>query len=216
MAEAKRTGDAWPSVFRNYDFKFGPSHLMPAVVLNLDEPDDLALVNGKLKWAPGLVPGEPNEGLVAGKYIESPPRLKDFDDSNWEEPKNIRDVVGTGFTFAWYRFTITLPEKIKHLDVAGAQIWFETSSDDYGEIWMDCPPFREDFLAAQAIKANHFTPVTGYNARDRILVTNNAEVGKKHVIACLAINAPIAQPLGGTFIRYARLEVCQGVAKIPV
>lgn len=201
----------WPIIFT-----FTPEQLRPAVVLNLDEAADRALVNGKLKWAPGLVPGEPNEGLVAGKYIESPPRLKDFDDSSWEEPENIREVIGTGFTFAWYRFTITLPEKVRHVDIAGAQIWFETCSDDYGEVWMDCPPFTREFLATHAIKGNHFTPVTGYNARDRILVTDSAEVGRKHVIACLAINAPLAIPLGGTFIRYARLEICQGVAKIPV
>ena len=79
---------------------FTPDKLRPAVVLNLDDPEDLALVNGTLKWAPGLIPGEPNEGLVAGKFIEAPPRLADFDDTSWETPANIRDVVGTGFTFA--------------------------------------------------------------------------------------------------------------------
>ena len=74
---------------------FTPDKIRPAVVLNLDDPEDLRLVNGSLKWAPGLVPGEPNEGLVAGKFIEAPPRLADFDDSSWETPANIRDVVGT-------------------------------------------------------------------------------------------------------------------------
>ena len=75
---------------------FTPDRLRPAVVLNLDDPEDLALVNGTSKWAPGLIPGEPNEGLVAGKFIEAPPRLADFDDSSWETPENVRDVVGTG------------------------------------------------------------------------------------------------------------------------
>ena len=71
-----------------------------AVVLNLDDPGDLRLVSGKLKWAPGLIPCAANEGLVAGKFIEAPPRLADFDDSTWETPRNIREVVGTGTTFA--------------------------------------------------------------------------------------------------------------------
>ena len=187
----------------------------PAVVLNLDDPADLALLNGTLKWAPGLVPGEPNEGLVAGKFIESPPRLADFDDSSWETPANIRDVVGAGISFAWYRFTITLPEQIKGLEIADAQIWFETCTDDYGEVWVDCPPFDPNFRAATAIARNHLSAVAGYNARNNILITPSAEPGRRHVIACLAINGPMANPLGGVFLRYARLEICQGMAKVP-
>ena len=185
-------------------------------MLELDDPADLRLVHGTCKWAPGLVPGEENQGLVANKFIEAPPRLASFDDSAWETPANIRYVYGTGFTFAWYRFTITLPATVKGLPVADAQIWFETSSDDYGEVWVDCPPLGPDFSPAQALAQHKWTPVTGYNARDRILVTNSAQVGTRHVIACLAINSPIAQPFGGTFIRYARLEIAQGVARIPI
>ncbi len=195
---------------------FTPDRLRPAVVLNLDDPEDLALVNGTLKWAPGLIPGEPNEGLVAGKFIEAPPRLADFDDSSWETPDNIRDVVGTGFTFAWYRFTITLPETVKGVDVADAQIWFETCADDYGEVWVDCPTFNLAYRPANAVADNKLSPVVGYNARNNILITPSAEPGRRHVIACLAINGPIAQPMGGVFIRYARLEICQGVAKVPI
>ena len=195
---------------------FTPDKLRPAVVLNLDDPSDLALLDGVLKWAPGLIPGAENEGLVAGKFIEAPPRLADFDDSSWESPDNIRDVVGTGFTFAWYRFTITLPQKVKGLEIADAQIWFETCADDYGEVWVDCPPLGMEYRPAQAVADNKLSPVTGYNGRNNILITPSAEPGCRHVIACLAINAPIAQPMGGTFIRYARLEICQGVAKIPI
>ena len=187
-----------------------------AVVLNLDDSVDLRLVNGKLKWAPGLIPGADNQGLVADKFIEAPPRLADFDDSAWDTPRNIREVVGLGFTFAWYRFTITLPEKVGDLDVERAQIWFSTCADDYGEVWVDCPPFTSDFRAAQAIAQNKFAPTTGYNTENRILVAREAEPGRRHVIACLAINAPIANPQGGVFLRYARLEICQGLAKVPI
>ena len=198
---------------------------MPAVILDLGDPEDLGLVNGQCKWAPGLVPGAENEGLVAGKFIEAPPRLADFDDSGWETPRNIRQVVGTGFTFAWYRFTINLPEKVKGLDVAGAQIWFETVADDYGEVWVDCsglswvstPVVRMVYPPAQAIAEHKLSPVSGYNALNRILITNNAEPGRRHVIACLAINGPLAQPIGGVFLRYARLEICQSRnSRIPV
>ncbi len=193
-----------------------PDIFRPAVVLNLDDPEDLALLDGSLKWAPGLVPGEPNEGLVAGKFIKAPPRLADFDDSSWETPANIRDIVGGGIAFAWYRFTITLPEQVKGLEVAESQIWFETCTDDYGEVWVDCPPFDPDFRASTAIARNNLSPVIGYNARNNILITPSAEPGRRHVIACLAINGPMANPLGGVFLRYARLEICQGMAKVPI
>ena len=193
-----------------------PESLQAALVLNLNDPEDLKLVNGRCKWAPGLVPGAENEGLVAGRFIQAPPRLADFDDSAWETPDNIMFVQSSGFTFAWYRFTITLPDKVKNLEIAGAQIWFETCADDYGEIWVDCPPFDDNFRAADAIAANKLSPVLGYNARNRILLTRSAEVGRRHVIACLAINGPIAQPLGGVFLRYARLEIGQGLGKIPI
>jgi hypothetical protein len=193
-----------------------PQSLRPALILNLGDAEDLRQVNGRLKWAPGLIPGAPNEGIVAGQFLQAAPRLADFDDSAWETPKNIMFVAGGGFTFAWYRFTIVLPERVRGLEVAGAQIWFETRADDYGEVWVDCPPFDDNFRAAQAIAANKLSPVQGYNAANRILITRSAEVGRRHVIACLAINGPLAQPLGGVFLRYARLEICQGLGKVPI
>lgn len=190
--------------------------VQPALILDLNDPDDLKLVHGRCKWAPGLIPGSANEGLVAGRFIQAPPRLADFDDSDWETPENIMYVRSSGFTFAWYRFTITLPEKVNKLEVTGAQIWFETCADDYGEVWIDCQPFDDNFRAADAIAAHKLSPILGYNARNRILLTPRAEVGRRHVIACLAINGPIAQPLGGVFLRYARLEIGQGLGKIPI
>ena len=194
---------------------FPPERVLPPVVLNMEDPEDLKLVNGRCKWALGLVPGAENQGLVANKFVEAPPRLADYDDSAWETPDNIRNVVGTGLTFAWYRFTITLPEVVKGLDVAGAQVWFETCADDYGEIWVDCPNFTQDYKPAEAIVDNKLTPVTGYNARSRILVTNIAQPGRRHVIACLAINGPLGQPYGAVFLRYARLELMRDVTRIP-
>lgn len=186
------------------------------VTLELNCADERRLVNGVAKWAPGLMPGEPNEGMVSGKFIVAEPRLADFDDSAWDEPDNIRDVVGSGLTFAWYRFTIELPETVRGLPVAEAQVWFETCADDYGEIWVDCPEFTPEFRPANAIAANKLSAVKGYNTPNKILVTPSAQPGDKHVIACLAINGPLAQPIGGVFLRYARLEICQGMAKIPI
>ena len=36
---------------------------MPRAILNLQDPADLRATKGQWRFAPGLVPGEPNEGL---------------------------------------------------------------------------------------------------------------------------------------------------------
>ena len=38
---------------------------MPRVVIDLNTPSGLTAVKGQWKFAQGLVPGEPNEGLVS-------------------------------------------------------------------------------------------------------------------------------------------------------
>jgi hypothetical protein len=188
---------------------------LDSILLNLDDTDHLALLNGRVKFAPGLLPGIENDGMKANSSVQAPCRLESYDDSNWEDICNLRRVLGTGLTCAWYRFTITLPLKIKGLDVGGAQIWFSTSIDDYGEIWVDYPD-DPTYKPAQGIADNKLSPVLGYNTENRILISESAIPNKTHVIACLAINGPLAQPLGGVFLRYARLEINQGFAKLPI
>ena len=56
---------------------------MPRVSLDLELPADLAVVNSDgWRFAPGMVPGQPNQGLVA-EMGDSPARLADYDDSSW-------------------------------------------------------------------------------------------------------------------------------------
>ena len=57
---------------------------MPRASLNLLDPADLQAVQGQWRYAPGLVPGEPNEGLVS-RLEGSPARLADYDDSDYGE-----------------------------------------------------------------------------------------------------------------------------------
>ena len=45
----------------------------------------------------------------------------------------------------------------------------------------------------------------GINAQQRVAVSNEAEPGARHVIACLLANGPLAEPRGGIFMRYATL-----------
>jgi len=165
---------------------------MPRVALDLNDAADLLKVKGQWRFAPGLVPGEPNEGLVA-QTPGSPARLAEYDDSGWEVCGNIRTSRSVGFTFAWYRITVELPERIDGVALAGSRVLFETNIDDYGEVWIDGQIDRGTGV------------ITGINVPQRVEVDPSAAPGVRHVIACLTVNGPLAAPRGGVWMRYATL-----------
>ena len=168
---------------------------MARVSLDLENADDLALLKADgWRVAMGVVPGEPNQGLVA-EMRESPARLPDYDDSWWEQNADIQERRSVGFTFAWYRLRLTIPASVKGEDVAGRRVWFETNVDNYGEVYVDGHIDRNLWV------------ITGNNTPKRILVEDSAVPGTEHVIAVLVGNAPLAEPVGTIFIRYAVLAV---------
>jgi len=165
---------------------------MPRIALDLNNEDDRRKVKGQWRIGPGLVPGQANEGLTA-QLLETAARLSDYDDSGWQICTNIRQSISTGFTFAWYRIAVELPERLNGVSVANYHVWFETNVDNYGEIWVDGKLDR----ATGAI--------AGLNASQRVDVSAHAQPGARHVIAVLAVNGPLALPRGGIFLRYATL-----------
>jgi hypothetical protein len=162
------------------------------VTLDLNRPADQRQVNGVWRVGSGLVPGEPNEGLAAGMR-GSPARLADYDDSGWEVCPDIRERRSAGLTFAWYRIAVELPAQVEGVPVAGARVWFESNIDNYGEVWIDGELDRRTGAVA------------GINAQQRVEVSARAVPGTRHVIACLAVNGPLAAPAGNIFLRYATL-----------
>ena len=165
---------------------------MPRVALDLNKDADRQKVKGVWRRGPGLVPGEPNEGLVA-RLKACPQRLADFDDASWEVCPNIRESISEGFTFGWYRIAVELPAQIDGVDLAGATVLFETNVDNYGEVWID----------GQIDRATGV--IVGINAQHRVEVSAKAAPGERHVIACLVANGPLAEPRGGIYMRYATL-----------
>jgi hypothetical protein len=165
---------------------------MPRVALDLNKAGERQYVKGEWRVAAGLVPGAPNEGLTA-QLLASPARLAEHDDSKWEICRNIRESRSVGFTFAWYRITVEVPETIGGTALAGSRLWFETNIDNYGEIWIDGKIDRSTGV------------IVGLNAQHRVEVSGSAVVGARHVIACLVGNGPLAEPRGGIFLRYATL-----------
>jgi len=165
---------------------------MPRVALDLNTADDRQKVKGEWKVAMGLVPGEPNEGLAA-QLLASPARLADYDDSGWDVCANIRESLSVGFTFAWYRINVELPQQVNGMPVEGSRLWFETNVDNYGEIWVNSQIDRGTGV------------IVGINAPQRIELSPSAVPGTKYVMACLVANGPLAEPRGGIFMRFATL-----------
>ena len=166
---------------------------MPRFAIDLNTAAGRAVAGGQ-PWrvAPGLVPGEPNEGLSA-RLLAAPPRLPDYDDSAWDVCDNVRQSLSEGFTFAWYRIAVTLPSAIDEVDVAGYRVWFETNFDNYGEVWVNGEIDRA------------YGSIVGLNTPHRVEIAEVGQPGARYVIACLCLNGPLAAPRGGIFMRFATL-----------
>jgi hypothetical protein len=165
---------------------------MPRIALDLNRAEDRREVRGEWRFAPGLVPGQPNEGLTA-RLAASPARLADYDDSGWKTCSNVRESHSEGFTFGWYRIAVVVPERLGGVALAGSRVFFETNIDNYGEIWIDGKIDRSTGT------------IVGLNAQHRVEISGSAVPGARHVLACLVLNGPLAEPRGGIFMRYATL-----------
>jgi len=169
---------------------------MARVSLALENKEDLQVIQAEgWRIAMSLVPGEPNQGLVA-KRRGSPPRLADFGDSGWESG-DIQERRSVEFTFAWYRLHFTMPEVVKGQAIARNRVFFECNVDNYvdnyGEVWID------------GVIDRTIGTVTENNTPKRVPVQASAVPGDQHVIAVLVANAPLGDPVGAIFFRYATL-----------
>ncbi len=166
---------------------------MARISMNLESKEDLKIL-GTTGWrrAMGLVPGQPNQGLVA-ELADTPARSADYDDSGWDQDVDVQERLSKGLTFAWYRLHVTIPSDIRGESLQGRRVWFETNVDNYGEVYIDGKIDR------------NIGVVTGNNVGKRILVADPATPGANHVIAVLVGNAPLGEPVGTIFMRYATL-----------
>ena len=165
---------------------------MPRETINIAEASGQAAVGAVWRYSIGYVPGEANEGLAA-QGQGSPARLPEYDDSGWEVCDDLPRGISNGFSFVWYRTTITIPETVAGRSTNGMRVQFETCVDDYGEIWIDGECDRDRGT------------VQGFNVPQRVQVTGDATPGNRHTIAILAVNGPLGAPGGTVFVRYANL-----------
>src|SRR6059036_930536 len=131
----------------------------------------------------------------------------EFDDSKWEkiDPTTLDARRSTGrLCFNWYRINITIPPRVNDVDLAGATAVFETSIDDYAEIWVDGEMSR-------ALGQSGGSVVKGWNAPNRLIINRSVQPGQKIQLAVFGINGPLSNPpTNFIYLRFAKLEFHKG------
>ena len=131
----------------------------------------------------------------------------DFDDSKWEviSPTSLEERRSTGrLCFNWYRIKLTIPERVGGYDPSGSTVVFETSLDDYAEVWVDGELSRYLGQTGGSV-------VSGWNAANRLIVGRNVKPGQQIQLAVFGINGPISNPpTNFIWVRYARLGFYKG------
>lgn len=174
--------------------------------INLATPEGVTAIQGQWRYKDVRIKEVQHLGKPTYDYEPHAERANggagaaqpDFDDSSWEvvAPTTLNKPRGNGkICFAWYRLTVTVPEKVGELDTAGSAVVFETTVDDYGEIWVDGKLPRRLRQTGGSIAA-------GFNAPNRLVIAQDAKPGQKITLAVFGINSPIsASPGNFIFLR---------------
>jgi gluconolactonase len=194
----------------------GPSELLPGgpdAIVDLQTDEGVALIGGRWRYADAeivesafvgvgddLGPGsEPN--CTYG--VEPHAQTIQFDDSAWRvlEPHETQLRLSTGrVCFNWYRINVTIPARVGDFDPTGATVVFEVVIDDYAEVWVDGElPLTLGQVGGQV--------VSGFNAPNRVVLTQDARPGECYQLAVFGINGPISvSPDNYIWMRTASLD----------
>src|SRR5205809_3307809 len=130
-----------------------------------------------------------------------------FDDSKWEilDPTTLDARRSTGrLCFNWYRINITIPSRVNDVDLAGATAVFQTSLDDYADLWVDGE-------IARALGQSGGSVIKGWNASNRLIINRSVQPGQKIQLAIFGINGPLSNPPANyIWMREAKLEFYKG------
>src|SRR6266496_864349 len=182
----------------------------PDVVIDLATKEGVDLVKGQWRYSDTKItqvdfkaagPDKQPTGKPIKTYDFTPHAGgADFDDSKWEkiDPTTLDARRSTGrLCFNWYRINITIPPRVNEVDLAGATAVFETSIDDYAEIWVDGEMSR-------ALGQSGGSVVKGWNAPNRLIINRSVQPGQKIQLAVFGINGPLSNhPNNNTIYKYS-------------
>ena len=194
-----------------------PPVALPAAVVDLRTGEGAALVQAQWRYSdarvvevshrapgPDLRPsGLPNRTNDISPHAGA----ADFDDSAWKivAPEELEARRSNGrLAFNWYRTRLTLPAKVANFDVTGSTVVLELVIDDYAEIWVDGQlPLVLGQAGGQLIR--------GFNAPNRVILTEAARPGQEIQLAIFGVNGPISNPPANfIWVRSATLDFYRG------
>ena len=194
----------------------------PEATIDLATKEGVRLVRGEWRYSDTKIievdfkaPGP--DGQPTGKTIKTydyTPQAGggDFDDSRWEvlDPTTLDKRRGAGrLSFNWYRINITIPERIGQFNPTASTVVFETSVDDYAEVWVDGELPRQAGQSGGSV-------VKGWNASNRLIIGRDVRPGQKIQLAVFGMNGPISNPpTNFIWMRLAKLEFSKG-STVPI
>jgi gluconolactonase len=185
----------------------------PRATIDLATAAGAALVEGTWRYSDTRVvevdfPGPGAEGQptgAAGRTYDIEPRAgaADFDDSGWTviDPASLSQRRSTGrVCFNWYRIGLVIPPAIDGFDPTGSTVVFETTIDDYAEIWVDGE-------LARGLGQSGGSVIAGWNAPNRLVIGRGVVPGQRIQLAIFGINGPLSNPpTNFIYLRGARLS----------
>jgi len=185
----------------------------PAAKIDLGTADGVNVVKGQWRYSDTKIvevnfvgPGVDKQPTGAPvKTYDFAPHAGgvDFDDSQWEviTPTSLDQRRGNGrLGFNWYRIKLTIPNRVGDFDPTGSTVVFETSADDYAEVWVDGELTR-------ALGQSGGSIIAGWNAENRLVVGRNVKPGQQIQLAIFGINGPLSNPpTNFIYVRYAKLS----------
>lgn len=176
----------------------------PAATIDLMTEAGLQQVKGQWRRSDVKVLPSDMRGTTEGVFDYTPHAgAKDYDDSNWTViPQDMlegRWGESKGhegrISFEWYRLTVTVPDRVGDFDTTGSTVVFDTTVDDYSEIWVDGELPRWVGQTGGGV-------ISGFNVPNRIVIGRNVKPGQKIQIAVFGINGPLsAAPANTVFMR---------------
>jgi gluconolactonase len=143
--------------------------------------------------------GPPNRTYDVLPHAEA----RDYDDSGWRRlaPEETMLRLANGrVCFNWYRIQVTVPERVGDFDPSGSTIVFEVVVDDYAEVWVN-----GELPLVLGTHGGHVA--AGFNAPNRVVLTQAAKPDETFQLAVFGINGPIsASPRNYIWMRTATLE----------
>lgn len=189
----------------------------PLAVIDLTTREGVALLQGEWRYHDADIvtvafksagpDGQPTGKPVRTHDIAPHAGGRDYDDSAWEmiAPDTLKARRGNGrLSFDWYRFRLTIPERIGGIDPGGSTAVFETSVDDYAEVWVDGELPRAAGQSGGSV-------IKGWNAANRLVIGRDVQPGQSIQLAVFGANGPLSNPpTNYIWMRYARVAFYPG------